>query len=506
MDEFMGGHLASSEHSAEAMSGMCLEALANSLCPSGQELVIHRECLERLVWMVRELGQGWHVKPFGSSANGFLTRGSDLDVTFYHESVPEQDSHLAINELRYRLLPMLSQQLEFEIKEAIWGARVPIVKLKFRGSVDVDLSCHNLQALQNTYLLRAYSDLSPIIQSLILCVKFWSKREGVNGAPNGYLSSYSLTLMVLYFLQVDTELAMPCLPIEHFSCYGQSPEISNFAWTCRMPLAAVLRKFFTFYGVPGGMGFDWGSEVVSVRLGRRAKAHEPVFASLPARNTRRLHVEDPFLPRNLNCVLDKDKENIFQAKLQEEAATLVSQEVPKVFLQAIEEDQMLHMRREALYDERGIWSQQTHDPWKMANQLANAGSPYPVMTSSRFNNIRHDTVTEHCESMKAGPWGKRSSPPSDNESTQSGGTSAATSVPSSFRFEQHTILAIESSGPQGRVSLTSTKKAGRNKIVTGEASSLSTAGPTLSLGSEKSAGAAPDPADLPVTKLAGLLR
>ena len=34
----------------------------------------------------------------------------------------------------------------------------------------------------------------------------------VCGAPKGYLSSYSFSLMVIYFLQVDQQL--PCLPVE----------------------------------------------------------------------------------------------------------------------------------------------------------------------------------------------------------------------------------------------------------------------------------------------------
>ena len=32
--------------------------------------------------------------------------------------------------------------------------------------------------------------------------------------------------------------------------------------------------------------------------------------NLPGRQAQRLHVEDPFLPRNLNCVLSTDKEEL----------------------------------------------------------------------------------------------------------------------------------------------------------------------------------------------------
>ena len=97
--------------------------------------------------------------------------------------------------------------LRFEIIEEVWSARVPILKLRFDGKTDVDLSCHNLQALQNTYLLwarppsperallvsreclllfslvslssaKAYSMLNPVVRGLVITVKLWAKLEG----------------------------------------------------------------------------------------------------------------------------------------------------------------------------------------------------------------------------------------------------------------------------------------------------------------------------------------
>ena len=49
-------------------------------------------------------------------------------------------------------------------------------------------------------------------------------------------------------------------------------------------------------------------QVVSIRVGRRKLGSDPDFLNLPGRQAQRLHVEDPFLPRNLNCVLSTDKE------------------------------------------------------------------------------------------------------------------------------------------------------------------------------------------------------
>lgn len=36
---------------------------------------------------------------------------------------------------------------------------------------------------------------------------------------------------------------------------------------------------------------------------------DPEYAALPGRQASRIHVEDPFLPRNLNCVLWPENED-----------------------------------------------------------------------------------------------------------------------------------------------------------------------------------------------------
>ncbi|CAE8710582.1 unnamed protein product [Polarella glacialis] len=314
--------------------GDALRASLADIQPLREDAKRHAMCIQQLRLCLRPLGQGWHLRAFGSSANTFCTRGSDLDLTCFHDSVQDQDSHLATQELRYKLLPLLYHHPRFEIKEQIWSARVPIVKLIFDGITEVDLSCHNPQALQNTYLLKAYADLSPQVRNLVLAVKVWAKNEGVSGAPCGHLSSYSLTLMVLYFLQVQQGLEMPRIPTEAFSSYGTSPEVKRIQWTCAPPLAELVGRFFIFYapGAEGG-GFQWGSEVVSVRLGQRVQPRELAFQSLPGRLGQRLHIEDPFLlARNLNCVLTPENEQLLKAKLQQTATTICSGGIPAAFL------------------------------------------------------------------------------------------------------------------------------------------------------------------------------
>jgi len=227
-----------------------------------------------------------------------------------------------------QLLPHLRGHPRFEVIDQIWNARVPILKLRFDHQLDVDLSCHNTEALPNTQLLRAYAELSPQVRELGLMIKLWAKEERVCGAPRGYLSSYSLTLMAIYYMQVDPQVHMPCLPTARYSGKHNASPKGRAAWACPFPTQVLMARFFRFYASE----YQWCREVVSVRRGERAGAANPAYSQLGASLSPRLHIEDPFLTgRNLNCVLGLEQECKFYAKICQAARAIQSGRLPDGF-------------------------------------------------------------------------------------------------------------------------------------------------------------------------------
>jgi len=220
--------------------------------------------------------------------------------------------------------------LSFEIIETVKAARIPILRLKFREVLDVDLSFQNAEPLPNTQLLRAYVDLSSRLQDIGVLVKIWAEAAGVCGAPRGHLSAYSLTLMVIYFMQVEPSLCLPVLPTGLFDGESGIPSaLQGITWRCDLPRAELLYRFFQFYS----QEFQWGSEVISVRIGRRAMASEEVYSELRGRFSSRIHVEDPFLlARNLHCTLRQELEEDLYTKLWE-AAQAMQRGLPPAGLQ-----------------------------------------------------------------------------------------------------------------------------------------------------------------------------
>lgn len=179
--------------------------------------------------------------PFGSAANGFGETSSDLDVLIavedeelcyymsyinWHQREQRYEEAMRRNQaesLPVREVPRASaisnkaamgcavQQLAdflpslgFQVVRLLPRARKPLVTLEDRTGEagEVDVSINNRLPLCNTELLSSYCSLDWRVRPLVLLAKVWAKNHKVCGAHEGNLSSYSWTIMVIYFLQL----------------------------------------------------------------------------------------------------------------------------------------------------------------------------------------------------------------------------------------------------------------------------------------------------------------
>jgi poly(A) RNA polymerase GLD2 len=140
----------------------------------------------------------------GSTMSGFGSNTSDVDMCLVIRDTEVDQRMEAVG-----LLQALSQKLStlpcIENVEMIY-AKVPI--LKFRDTIrrlDVDLNCNNFVGIRNTHLLYAYAQMDWRLQPLVLIVKLWAQFHGINDAKMMTMSSYTLVLMVIHFLQHGLE-------------------------------------------------------------------------------------------------------------------------------------------------------------------------------------------------------------------------------------------------------------------------------------------------------------
>jgi len=316
-----------------ASLGRQIVSRLGELAPTADSSARADRCMRSLHLMMEWLGPQWEIQAFGSFANGFGTVLSDIDVTCCNRALGQEDVQKeAASDLRMLILPMLREHGSFSVVEEIFGARVPILKLRFENVLDVDLSCHNRRPLANTGLLRAYSHMDTRIKALGITVKFWAKESGVCDASKSNLSSYSFTLLMIYFLQVHADTQLPILPVDAFEEGGQQESDERVVaamWQCGLSLGELVARFFAFYSCQEPNGFVWGKEVASIRWGRRSSAKHAMFSELRGRQACRVHIEDPYqLERNLHGVLGEFEEEQLQTAFRDTWLDIRSNKVP----------------------------------------------------------------------------------------------------------------------------------------------------------------------------------
>ena len=170
-----------------------------------------------------------------------------------------------------RLLEQTQQRhTSFAVVELRSHAKIPLLKLRYASRLDVDLSVQNLAPFSNAHLLKMYGSnyIRPVVFQLTILVKHWAKTEDVCGATGGHLSSYSWTLMVIYFLQVHPDVKLPCIPtawfeLNHLLDRGSFNSLMErdllWHWQCNSSVSVLIAEFFKFYATI----FRWGGSSVN---------------------------------------------------------------------------------------------------------------------------------------------------------------------------------------------------------------------------------------------------
>uniref|UniRef100_A0A667FG62 polynucleotide adenylyltransferase n=1 Tax=Lynx canadensis TaxID=61383 RepID=A0A667FG62_LYNCA len=175
-------------------------------------------------------------------------------------------------------------------------AKVPIVKFRDKVScVEFDLNVNNIVGIRNTFLLRTYAYLENRVRPLVLVIKKWASHHEINDASRGTLSSYSLVLMVLHYLQTLPEPILPSIqkiypesfsPAIQLHLVHQAPcNVPPYLSKNESNLGDLLLGFLKYYATE----FDWNSQMISVR---EAKAI-PRPDGIEWRN-KYICVEEPF--------------------------------------------------------------------------------------------------------------------------------------------------------------------------------------------------------------------
>ncbi|XP_059951490.1 poly(A) RNA polymerase, mitochondrial [Mesoplodon densirostris] len=270
------------------------------------------------------------VRPFGSSVNSFGKLGCDLDMFLDLDEIEKFSTHKAsgnfLMEFQVKNVPserIATQKILSVIGECldhfgpgcvgvqkILNARCPLVRFSHQASgFQCDLTTNNRIALKSSELLYIYGALDSRVRALVFSIRCWARAHSLTSSiPGAWITNFSLTVMVIFFLQRRSPPILPTLDylktladaedkciIEGHNCtfvrnFNRIKPSGNAE-----TLELLLKEFFEYFG-----NFAFNKASINIRQGREQNKPE----SSP------LHIQNPF-ETSLNI-----SKNVSQSQLQ----------------------------------------------------------------------------------------------------------------------------------------------------------------------------------------------
>uniref|UniRef100_A0A182JQJ7 polynucleotide adenylyltransferase n=1 Tax=Anopheles christyi TaxID=43041 RepID=A0A182JQJ7_9DIPT len=229
------------------------------------EHALRVKVVSRIEQIVLNLWPSARVEMFGSFRTGLYLPTSDIDLV-----VIGQWTMLPLRTLEMELI---SQGIaEPNSVRVLDKASVPIVKLTDRQTqVKVDISFNMESGVQSAKLIKGFKREYPVLEKLVLVLKQFLLQRDLNEVFTGGISSYSLILMCISFLQQ----------------HHQKPN----TWS---NLGVLLIEFFELYG----RKFNYMKIGISVKSGRYIPKEELQREMIDGHRPSLLCIEDPLTPGN----------------------------------------------------------------------------------------------------------------------------------------------------------------------------------------------------------------
>lgn len=230
--------------------------------------------LEKLVFMYKNT----QLQVIGSSAYGLNTVNGDIDVVCLAEINKENDERSSQANVLIDLSSKLKDS-EFSIENTLLSATFPIIKLRHKmTNLRIDMSVNQYGAMENTTLISNILLAYPAIKQVIVLAKCICSIFEINSSYICTLSSYSITLMVIFYFQMINE-------IPHLLSARKKVNYKHF------DLFENLKGFFFYYG----WIFSYVNDVVSIRTGRPMKKSSTSFRIYNSKYNLVFCIEDPIV-------------------------------------------------------------------------------------------------------------------------------------------------------------------------------------------------------------------
>ncbi|CAH0550289.1 unnamed protein product [Brassicogethes aeneus] len=198
-----------------------IEHFYNYMSPTDVEHKLRAEVVSRIEKVILSKWPDAQVEVFGSYRTGLYLPTSDIDLV-----VIGKWTNLPLRTLEQEFLDNnIAQDNSIKVLDK---ASVPIVKLVDRKTeIKVDISFNMSNGVKSAELIKSYVKEYPVLPKLVYVLKQFLLERELNEVFTGGISSYSLILMCISFLQLHPRPEtlrngnLGVLLIEFFELYGR---------------------------------------------------------------------------------------------------------------------------------------------------------------------------------------------------------------------------------------------------------------------------------------------
>lgn len=244
-----------------------IEQFYAHMVPTQTEHALRVQVVARIEQIVLNLWPAARVEMFGSFRTGLYLPTSDIDLV-----VIGLWEKLPLRTLEIELINRgIAEPMSVRVLDK---ASVPIVKLTDRETqVKVDISFNMQSGVQSAELIKDFKRKYPVLAKLVLVLKQFLLQRDLNEVFTGGISSYSLILMCISFLQLHPR--------------ANQNQTRN--------LGVLLLEFFELYG----RKFNYMKTGISVKNGGRYIPKEELQREMiDGHRPSLLCIEDPLTPGN----------------------------------------------------------------------------------------------------------------------------------------------------------------------------------------------------------------
>uniref|UniRef100_A0A674MME1 Terminal nucleotidyltransferase 4A n=1 Tax=Takifugu rubripes TaxID=31033 RepID=A0A674MME1_TAKRU len=240
----------------------------NFMSPRPEEAAMRKEVVNRIETIIKELWPTADVQIFGSFSTGLYLPTSDIDLVVFGkwERPPLQELEQALRKHN------VAEPFSIKVLDK---ATVPIIKLTDQETeVKVDISFNVETGVKAASFIKDYVKMYPVLPYLIFVLKQFLLQRDLNEVFTGGISSYSLILMVISFLQLHPRID------------ARNPNEN---------LGVLLIEFFELYG----RHFNYLKTGIRIKNGGSYMAKEEIMKEMNnGYRPSMLCIEDPLLPGN----------------------------------------------------------------------------------------------------------------------------------------------------------------------------------------------------------------